>query len=456
MVILSALPAIAQEDVFFWGQTFGVGARAIGMGGAYSSIADDYSGIYWNPAGLGQVSHSEFYAGMNRNMTNTQTTFLNNQDEITDGFTHLNALGLVLPFPTVQGSFVVGFGFHQPRMFDNRVRLQGYNKSWAAFPDFFDMVAPDDQYTDVLDNVYQIEDVTENGGLNHYALSASVEFQKNLYIGSTFSIIQGNNDYSLQLKEEDTRDLHNSRFQDDQGNLIVDDLDYWVYNQSITSKFKGIQFKMGMLYRLSQHARIGATVTAPTTMNIDESWSDEWQEVYDDGTTYTTPPEPYGSEYKIQEPFAFSMGGSINLPFIADTKLLVSADIEYKDWSEAQFKTNPPLKEKTKNEMNNIIQNNFRAVTPLHLGGELFVPFIQSKIRAGYQYKPSPYQEADVQPDKQCYSGGLSVLLDNQIKIDVAFMRAMWEQEVFDVFTNTTTLEDKMIDMFMATLSVRF
>ena len=34
----------------------GVGARAIGMGEAYSAIADDPTAIYWNPAGLAAVS----------------------------------------------------------------------------------------------------------------------------------------------------------------------------------------------------------------------------------------------------------------------------------------------------------------------------------------------------------------------------------------------------------------
>ena len=32
----------------------GVGARALGLGGAYTSIADDATAVYWNPAGLAQ------------------------------------------------------------------------------------------------------------------------------------------------------------------------------------------------------------------------------------------------------------------------------------------------------------------------------------------------------------------------------------------------------------------
>jgi len=39
--------------------TVGVGARALALGEAYASIADDATAIYWNPAGLGQVDRVE-------------------------------------------------------------------------------------------------------------------------------------------------------------------------------------------------------------------------------------------------------------------------------------------------------------------------------------------------------------------------------------------------------------
>lgn len=50
----------------------GVGARAIGMGGAYVSMADDATAMYWNPAGIARISgaealfnHSEWIADIN-------------------------------------------------------------------------------------------------------------------------------------------------------------------------------------------------------------------------------------------------------------------------------------------------------------------------------------------------------------------------------------------------------
>jgi len=39
----------------------GIGSRSAAMGGAFIGVADDASCLYWNPAGLAQMSGSEFY-----------------------------------------------------------------------------------------------------------------------------------------------------------------------------------------------------------------------------------------------------------------------------------------------------------------------------------------------------------------------------------------------------------
>ena len=40
----------------------GVGARALGMGGAFVAVADDATATYWNPAGLTKVKKHSFSA----------------------------------------------------------------------------------------------------------------------------------------------------------------------------------------------------------------------------------------------------------------------------------------------------------------------------------------------------------------------------------------------------------
>lgn len=51
----------AQNQSLIFGQpnTYGIGPRSMGMGGAFTAVADDASAAYWNPAGLSQLSSYE-------------------------------------------------------------------------------------------------------------------------------------------------------------------------------------------------------------------------------------------------------------------------------------------------------------------------------------------------------------------------------------------------------------
>lgn len=59
------LPVVHAGGVGTTGAQFlkiGLGARPVAMGGVYAGIADDVNAIYWNPAGLAQVSGKELTA----------------------------------------------------------------------------------------------------------------------------------------------------------------------------------------------------------------------------------------------------------------------------------------------------------------------------------------------------------------------------------------------------------
>ncbi len=50
-----------KEPFFNKYNPFGVGARAIGMGEAFTAVADDATAVYYNPAGLAQLDHNELH-----------------------------------------------------------------------------------------------------------------------------------------------------------------------------------------------------------------------------------------------------------------------------------------------------------------------------------------------------------------------------------------------------------
>lgn len=67
-------PLAAEESAAFL--KIGVGARALGMGGAYTAVAEDVSAIAWNPAGLAGLSKTEFGATHAELFANTRYDFL--------------------------------------------------------------------------------------------------------------------------------------------------------------------------------------------------------------------------------------------------------------------------------------------------------------------------------------------------------------------------------------------
>ena len=62
--VLALVPAaaFAQDGGTVSPFSLGVGSRAIGLGRAYVSIADDASALYWNPAALRNVQQAQFQA----------------------------------------------------------------------------------------------------------------------------------------------------------------------------------------------------------------------------------------------------------------------------------------------------------------------------------------------------------------------------------------------------------
>jgi len=55
-VIFIIIPSVSDASF----SDIGVGARPIGMGGAFAAVADDSNATFWNPAGLAQIGRIEF------------------------------------------------------------------------------------------------------------------------------------------------------------------------------------------------------------------------------------------------------------------------------------------------------------------------------------------------------------------------------------------------------------
>lgn len=121
--LLGATPTLADE---FHYNNLLIGERASGMGGAYTAISDDATGLYYNPAGIAYVGDKNFSASVNAfySQSKRYENAIGNQPFIRNSSALLaNFFGIVKPM----GGFKVGFSFavpdavseNQNQVFDN-------------------------------------------------------------------------------------------------------------------------------------------------------------------------------------------------------------------------------------------------------------------------------------------------------------------------------------------------
>lgn len=472
--------AEAQEEIFFIGEELGVGARAMSMGGAYVGISDDYTAMYWNPAGLGQLRRMEVNIGFAHNKFVNNANFLGNTTKAEDTFTRLNSIGITFPVPTYQGSLVFGVGYNKILDFDNRFKIYGDNENWAYYQTwfnntYFDFENADGSFffqdTDINNNMLQEQAVTEKGSKNHFSFAGAMEVQENFFLGATVNFISGKNDYYMEFSETDEHELFSTidtvldtaRNQsgdiiyNEFGDILIDttvyynNLDYWLFDQSVVTKMTAVNLKIGALYRFGDALRLGATIVTPTTFTMTETFTEDAVEYLDDGDVITGDPVTNTIEYKVKEPYAFHFGASLKL-----LNFLFSAGAEFKDWSNAQFLTAPPYGDESQVQINNRLEQDFKAVTKLRLGAEMYIPVVRAKVRAGYFTDPSPYRYTNVRPDKEYLTAGASLMLDKQVMVDLGYMIGKWKKETTDALTNSPANEDITMQKVVGTLSIRF
>ena len=388
MVTASTL-AMPQEDIFRNGTEFGIGARAIGLGGAYVAVGDDYSASYWNPAALALIRRFEVSGGMTHLIRENGASFGGQVTNDQFSITRLKALGFAYPVPTYRGSLVFSFGYNRIKEYDANFAFNTFN----PLPE---------------DSVQQGWREREEGSLNNWTIAGAVDLSPRLSAGVGLNIWTGRDTYQFTEKEVDNLDIYTfDRYRRD--NLVESDVN-------------GVNFTFGALYRVNSFIRLAATMSTPVTLTVNENWSTAEETTFDDFSVDRA--EDSGVfEYKIRSPFKFVVGGSMNL-----MGLLLSGQFEFVDWTQIRYESEPPIEGLTRAEANDNIVERYRLVRRTRLGAELTLPGSATQIRAGYFRDPLPYKWATDRDDRIYYSLGIGLLLDKQVKLDVAYVLGKWEE----------------------------
>lgn len=400
----------------------GFGTRALAMGGAYTALANDYAGIYWNPAGLGSIDKTVIHAELSHLQFSNDALYMGNLTSNNQGFTKLKSLGFVMPLPTSQGSFVIAGGFNRVLDYDDHLYFEGFGDVSNDIGFEIEDDNGDIYFYPFDQGVYRQEEVRSEGSLRQWSLGGALALSPNFTIGLTTSLIYGKEEYNFEFSQFDDDDLYYE---------YPGDFDEYTVNQYLLSDYYALNLKLGGMVDLNNMLRVGGVITFPSTYYVEETHSFSDNLYFDDGTD--DPTEDSGNwDYRVKTPFIFDAG-------IAFTNKLItlSASARYRDWSQTRFEVSEyELDDQDYRSIiseNNYLARDYDQVLEYRLGGEVTLPGLNTKLRAGYTLIPSSLRDSNA--DRITYSAGISFKIDNNVSLDFSYLKRDWTRDSWDIYT---------------------
>jgi long-subunit fatty acid transport protein len=364
------------------------GARDAAMAGAAGVLGDDWAAGLRNPAGLAWQLRTEASLGLARLGARSEAGYLDEprftESRRRSGFDHA---GLVVPVPVFRGGLSWAFGVHERLRFD-----QGL--AW-----------PDGDWT-VADEL--------RGGLRDWSISIAGQLSHQFAGG-----------LSLQLHTGDAEVLHRELAPDGRAWFVHDRLD-----------LEGWSLRLGGLWRPAPRLAIGLALSPPWQMDSDwtrRSWTEPLPGRREDQ-------ELSGGVYALRVPTRLELGAAFRERF-----WLLAASFSWQDWSEAELDDLPAVAEWVANTE---IREAYGAVGTLRLGGELWVPRTDLRLRAGIWRRDIAQRNATLRSVQEIdgifhdydywevredsprlgLAAGLGWVFDEALSLDLSISQERWEQ----------------------------
>lgn len=258
-------------------------------------------------------------------------------------------------------------------------------------------------------NYYQENRTYASGYNGKLIFNSAVEIKDFIYIG-------------LNLNSHFTDYVQDSNFYESNDNLT--DLNYKVksfnFSNSLHTYGSGFSFQVGSIAKLNDNMRVGLAYESPTWYNLRDEFSQRLSSVSSNSTN-TLPPDiadPFVINYYA--PYDLRTPGSLTASFayVFGKSGLISVDYKYKDYSCTEFS---PENDPVFRTQNNIMQNALSVSNQVRVGAEYRIQNL--KLRGGYRFEGSPYNNSKTIGDLNSFSGGLGYNF-GAIKLDFAYVHS--------------------------------
>jgi long-subunit fatty acid transport protein len=370
-IVLVAPPAEAGDQEITLTRRFGIGARAMGMGGAATAVVEDGSALFLNPAGLARVRRIELAGSIHH-----QSYTIDTQYRFDDGYlspalegssvaTRLGSVTAVYPFPSYRGSLVAAGGV-------SRVFSSDIDMAYRA-------ITQDESYSD-----YETYSVT--GGVSAWGVGGAVDISPGASVGLAVLLWDGHDDvienYDCETCNPDTLDSY----------------------QLVSTDYSALSAILGFQFRAGPNVSLGATIESPIPFTLEGSNQQSGAGGY------------YYYSEEIRLPFSFVGGAAMRLG-----GLTLAGDVRYTDWQQINYK--------------GILRDGgefrYRPTTEVHLGAEYLFSFFPLRARAGWYTEPLAYRDGVIEEDRSFLTFGAGTLIDDVLAVDAALVLGdlTWTQD---------------------------
>ncbi len=289
----------------------GSGARALGMGGAFTAIADDGTAVSWNPAGLTNLETPEMsivgsFLTTNSDFNDISTSVDNIDVDLffggseTDKRGDLNFASFSYPFVFLDQYAVAAISYQQVLDFDSEIK-----RSQSFFSG------------DVLKRTDKI-DIESTGGVGAISPALAVQISEKVAIGGTINI------YTDEYFRDDAWEEKIKQV------FVLPNAEDSFFNATSSfDNFHAVNLSLGVFWdiweidnkRLTFGAEFDGPYTADVTMN---------QDMYSDLVTLASKRR----HININMP----MSASVGLAYQLSNEMTIAFDATWTNWSEWKLK----------------------------------------------------------------------------------------------------------------------
>lgn len=421
----------AADAIHIMENEIGFGSRAMAMGGAYTAVANDYSAIYWNPAGLASIPGGGIFAEGGRYSLKNDVTYVGKMATVKDHWNHLGSVGLVVALPTVRGSFVLALGFNRIGNYDDHVNFSGFSSTDNGLG--FTFI---EQETEVFypfnTHAQRSEIVQSVGGLEQISFGLGVALSPRTTAGLSLSSVGSMEEYRFVFKQTDSEDHYEE---------YPANFDIYEVTQELSFEGTASQVRAGFLTAFSRDLRFGMSLALPSTFDIAEHHYISEQLHFDDGEVSDTTMAGFW-EYNVRTPLILDGG----LAFSAHS-FTFSSSFRFRDWSRTRFDLNglQPDSElyQALNSENLILASDYGATVETHVGAEyvLRLKGIALSFRTGYALYPLPAAGENSAESEELMTAGLAISPSQRFIFNFTYLRGAFNRITSDVYTPSGTEE---------------